>query len=144
MLLRGTKEAGFTLIEIMLTAMVVTVGAMFLMEGLSTNIAADVDIENKVIALNLVNEKIEEFKNLDFTDPVLDPGNHNENQVVLGFPASDNRNWTRDWIVANYQGSDVNQLKSIRVVVSWTYKGQPTRLSIESTTLMTNMTWAGS
>ena len=45
MLLSVRKETGFTLIEIMLTTVIVTVGAMLLMEGLSTNTAADVDTE---------------------------------------------------------------------------------------------------
>lgn len=144
MLLSAKKEAGFTLIEIMLTTMVVTIGAMVLIQGLSTNTAADVDTENRVIALNLVTEKLEELKSLNFTDLQLSPGTQTENQVTLGFASNDERNWTRDWVVTNYQGSSINELKSVRVTVNWSYKDQAVRLSVEATTLIVNMVWAGS
>ncbi len=138
---------GFTLIEILLAVSVLTLGAMFLIKGLTISTTADADIENKVIALNLVVEKVEELNNLPFNHADLSSGvTHIEDdqETDLGFDDTDSRNWTREWIVSSYQGSDTDELKSIRVIVSWTPKGEATRLNVEAETLMVNLTWAGS
>lgn len=143
MLLNIRKEAGFTMIEIMLTVVVLSFGAMMLAKGLGTGTTADIDTENRVIALNLAVEKLEELKSLNFTHPDLNPGTHTENQVTLGFSTGDERNWIREWVVGNYQGSNINELKDIRITINWTHKGETTRQDVEAETLIVNLAWAG-
>ena len=146
MLLNMRKEAGFTMVEIMLTVVVLSLGAMLLAKGLSTGTTADIDTENRVIALNLVVEKLEELKyraSLDFNHSDLSPGTHTENQVALGFETNDERNWVREWMVGNYPGCSINELKDIRITISWTHKGETTRLDVEAETLIVNIAWAG-
>ncbi|MFH1783778.1 MAG: prepilin-type N-terminal cleavage/methylation domain-containing protein [bacterium] len=129
------SQDGFTLVEIMLTLVVLGLGIMLLFQVITTLTTVEADTENRVIALHLVVEKAEELKSLGFTHSDLDPGTHTDS-VFIGF--------TRQWIVMSYQGSDTDQLKQIRVTVSWTDKAGGTLQSVDADTLMVNLTWAGS
>lgn len=103
------RTFGFTLLEILLTLIVFTVGVMAVLGLFSTALATSVDAENTVIAVNLSQRRLEEIKNLDF-----DTGIVNEAKAsVSGFAG-----FQREVSVATAQ----TDLKQVTVTTCWTFK----------------------
>lgn len=104
------KVKAFTLLEILVSLVILTTG-FFVITGLFANaLVGSVDAENTTIAMNLAQRRIEEIKNLDF-----DTGIANEPKAdVSGFSG-----FQRDVLVTEPQ----TDLKQVIVTVYWTDKG---------------------
>ncbi len=103
------EKCGFTLLEILLTLIVFTVGVMAVLGLFSTSLAASLDAENTAIALNLSQKRLEEIRNLDF-----DTGIVNEAKAgVSGFAG-----FEREVAVTTAQ----TDLKQVTVTTYWTSK----------------------
>jgi type IV pilus assembly protein PilV len=101
---------GFTLLEILISLVLIVVGLVALMAAMSAGICADADLEYSLIALNLANEKLEELKDIDYSFVVSAT-----ESSISGFAFVDDRIVTV---------SEVNpDLKDVQVEVRWTQKG---------------------
>ena len=116
--IRLKREKGFTLVEVLITIVILGLGMLALVRMLSLGIFSDVDIENRMIALSLATEKMEELVSFakDHTD--LNAGTHTDpnNPVRTTF--------TRFWSVTD--DDPVADMKRIEVWVTYPH-GSETR-----------------
>ena len=63
-----TDNKGFTLLEILCSVVILTVGVMGVMWAFSSGMLAGTDVENVNLALNLAQAKAEELKDTAFAD----------------------------------------------------------------------------
>lgn len=112
---------GFTLLEVLITVIILTVGIVAILWAFSAGMYATTDIENVDLALNIAQAKMEEIKNTPFANledsgPTADPNFANFNVTVN---------------VAEGQNP-----MQVDVTVAWQVKGGQTSISL--TTLITN------
>jgi len=87
-------KQGFTLLEILITVIILTVGVVVLTGAFSSGISAATDVENVDLALNIAQAKMEEIKNTAFASladsgPTADANFSNFN-VTVGVAESTN------------------------------------------------------
>ncbi len=115
------KNRGFTLLEILITLIILTFGVIALSRAISTGLFASTDVENEDLALNIAQAKMEEIKNTNFAS-MADSGP------------------TADTDFSNFNVTvDVNKRNKpmmVDVTVAWNVKGGQT--SITLTTLVAN------
>ncbi len=75
-------KKGFTLLETLLSILLFSVGFVFILQIMSTGLFAGGQNENEIVALYLVQEKIEELKNDSFAAITAET-----KAAVTGFPA---------------------------------------------------------
>jgi len=112
---------GFTLLEVLITIIILTVGVIALSQAFSTGLLASTDVEDMSHALGIAQAKMEEVKNTSFgsladSGPTADPNFSNFN-VTVGVA----------------EGDDPMQ---VDVTVSWNAKGGQS--SVVLTTLVTS------
>ena len=116
------KKNGFSLIEVLITLILITIGVVTISRAFSTGLFASTDIENVDLALNIVQAKMEQIKNTAFAS-LADSG-----------PTADS-NFSRFNVTVNVsEGQDPMQ---VAVTVSWSVKGGQN--SIILTTLVANL-----
>jgi len=124
LILKDRSHQGFSLLEVLLTVVLLTVGSIALMRALSLGVFADTLIENNVIALNLAREKMEEIQNESVFSSIVDE-NRNSNEAGLG---TFSQGYDREVNVTDI----ASDLKQIEVSVFWTVKGQEISLDLAS------------
>ena len=112
-LAQGAK-AGFTLLEILLTLIILMVGVLSITMAFTRGVFVSSDLENIELALNIASSKMEEIKDTDFVDladsgPVADPDFPNFN---LSVDAAQGQNPMRvdvtvEWLLKGGQGNVV-------------------------------------
>lgn len=124
-----TKKEAFTLIELLLAIILIVSGLMALMQMMSIGIFADSNLEYRLIALNLANEKLEELKDASYS--YVTSGTENS---ITDFPFIDSRITTVNFVDVNLNSTTTDTgLKDVKVEVQWTQKdGQE---SVETETL---------
>jgi len=104
-----SKDNGFTLLEVLLTILLMVVGFVLLLQALATGLFAGGENENDLVAINLAQEKMESLRNTVYTSIA------NETKaVVSGFPA-----FQREAVVTTPQSG----LKQVTINVYWSSKG---------------------
>lgn len=104
----GSKR-GFTLLEVLVTIVLLSAGAVFLLEAFAIGTFAGGDNENTLIAANLAQEKIEQFRNVSYGSVVAEA-----KAAVTSFTF-----FEREVTVSTPQTG----LKLVTVKVYWTPKG---------------------
>ena len=106
-----SRKSGFTLLEVLATLVVITLGMIALTQAFSTGMRAATDVENEDLALNIAQAKMEELKNTTFaglasSGPTADANFSNYN-VTVSVTGTDPKqiDVTVDW---NVQGSSTN------------------------------------
>lgn len=124
------ERHGFTLLEVLITAVLVTMGFALLLRAFSMAISADKYAEYRSVALNLAKEKLEEIKNTGFSQIGSGTDYPGSSAPYLRFVTS------RVTTVALYDGDDDGSpdadLKRVTVDVYWTQKGTPQRVELET------------
>ncbi|MBI2166726.1 MAG: prepilin-type N-terminal cleavage/methylation domain-containing protein [Candidatus Omnitrophica bacterium] len=115
-------EKGFTLLEILITTLVLALGVFALSQAFNAGVLSSTDAENADLALNIAQAKMEELRNTNFTSlassgPTADPGFPNFNTTVT------------------VSGSDP---KTITVAVAWNVLGPASTTNVTLTTLRAN------
>jgi type IV pilus assembly protein PilV len=113
-------RSGFTLIEVMIAILILTVG-MLAMALLQVTAIRGGSFANQMTQASIFGQdKIEELKNKSYTDTDLSTGNHSDTVT------SGNRvTYTRSWTVTennppNTTGSVSSKMKTINLTISWT------------------------
>lgn len=118
----NSHKKAFSLIEVLITLIVLTIGVVAISRAFSTGLFASTDIENVDLALNIAQAKMEQIKNTAFAS-LADSG-----------PTADS-NFSRFNVTVNVsEGQDPMQ---VAVTVSWSVKGGQN--SIILTTLVANL-----
>ena len=104
------RSRGFTLLEILIALIILTVGIVAIVGLFSSGLAGSVDVENMAIAMNLAQRRMEEINNLDFDTGIVSE----TKAVVSGFS-----NFQREVVVSEPE----TDLKQVTVNVYWSYKG---------------------
>lgn len=106
MRIRLKNEKGFTLMEVMIAVIILSV-ALLALAGLQIiSIRGNSFGGTMTEAITLARDKIEDLKRNDWDNVVA--GNHHDDQVVRGI------SYARDWVVQM-----VGQTKEVTVTVSW-------------------------
>lgn len=128
------KNQGFTLIELLIAIVFIVVGLVTLMGTMSVGMYADANLEYRLTALNLANEKLEELKNDGYSHANLDPASSPFTETsISGFDFVDQRQWTVDYVDANLSTSVSDTgLKDVAVQVQWTQKGGTQTVAVET------------
>lgn len=112
----GKHNRGFTLLEVLLAAILLTVGSVFLLEAISTGLFSSGINETELVAIILAQEKIESIRNTIYEN-IVDEAK----AVVNGFPA-----FRREVIVATPQTG----LKEVTVNVYYEVKRAELNISL--------------
>ncbi len=114
-------KRGFTLLEVLIAIVILTIGAVSIIRAFSTGMFASTDIENVDLALDLAQERVEYIKGIGY-----------------GF-TGDTKNLVPGFSVFQRQATATvlwPNLKRINVTVYWNMKGGET--SITLTTYVAN------
>jgi type II secretion system protein I len=114
-----SERCGFTLLEILVTLIIFTVGVMAVFELLSLALATGVDAENTAIAVNLSQQRMEEVRNLDFDTGIVNEAKSG----VSGFAG-----FEREVTVTTAQ----TDLKQVTVTTYWTSKANEVSVPLET------------
>ena len=127
-------KQGFTLIELLIAIILAATGLMVLMQLMGVAIFADSNLEYRLTALNLANEKLEELKDDGYSHANLDPASSPFTEAsISGFDFVDQRQWTVDYVDANLSTSVSDTgLKDVTVQVQWTQKGGTQSVAVET------------
>jgi prepilin-type N-terminal cleavage/methylation domain-containing protein len=121
---KKSSVKGFTLLEMMISVVCLVVGISTTLQVLGMSLAADAAIENKIIALSLARQKLEESKN---------SSSYANIDLLVSARASlggDFSDFDREVVVG------VSDPKQVTVTVYWTAKGGEQDLTLA--TLLTD------
>ncbi len=127
-------KQGFTLIELLIAIILAATGLMVLMQLMGVAIFADSNLEYRLTALNLANEKLEELKDDGYSHANLNPASSPFTEAsISGFDFVDQRQWTIDYVDANLSTSVSDTgLKDVTVEVQWMQKGGTQSVAVET------------
>jgi len=111
---------GVSLIELVVAFTLLSVGSTTIIHMMSMAMFADTGLEQRIIALNLANERMEEIKNTAFSS--ISTGT--ETGSSIGFSFFDNRVTT----VTNTE----TDLKDVKVEMQWTQKGGQQTVAVQT------------
>jgi prepilin-type N-terminal cleavage/methylation domain-containing protein len=115
------KKSGFTLLEILITLIILTLGVVVLAGLFSNGLVGSTDAENTTIAMNLAQRRMEEIRNLGFPNIEDEPKDD-----VSGFSG-----FQREVAVTDPPGDPTtDDLKKVTVTVYWTYKADEVDVSL--------------
>lgn len=103
------RKRAFTLLEIMIALIILTLGVVAAVGLFSSGMSSGIDAENTTIAMNLAQRKMERIRNTDFDTEIISEAK----AVVDGFPL-----FQREVMVTEPETG----LKEITVNVYWSYK----------------------
>ena len=112
-------ERGITLVEVLIALIVLSLGIMAVGGIFPTATRTELQTRMLSSASYYAQQKLEELKALNWDDPALNPGRHPAGSVCDTLGAS--RAWTRFYVV-DAMVSPLEDLKRVRINVSWTYK----------------------
>jgi type IV pilus assembly protein PilV len=117
---------GFTLLEIMITVVIVTVGIVAVVRSLSTGLRGDFAVEGKTTALNFAQQKMETLFNAEYEDVTTSPVDCTGSYLGWAQPDSTNfPDYYWCWTV-----TDNTNYKTVTVKVDWAYRGQTLEASL--------------
>ncbi len=115
-----SKSAGFTLLEVIIAALILSIGIMALAQAFNLGLLASTDVEGIDLALNIAQARIEQIKNTAFAS-------------IVSSPSTPDSNFSNYNVTVTVTG--VNP-KQVVVTVSWNVKGGSTNVAL--TTLVAN------
>ncbi len=119
---RRSDRRGFTLIEIMVGLVLLTIGALSLAAMSATVANANRDSTNRTRADQLLHEKVEELQSMNYGD--IESGDDDFDVGDIAF--------TVTWTVEN--DTPVNDVKRVTLVANWTEEGRT--LTMRTATLI--------
>lgn len=119
---RRSDRRGFTLIEIMVGLVLLTIGALSLAAMSATVANANRDSTNRTRADQLLHEKVEELQSMNYGD--IESGDDDFDVGDIAF--------TVTWTVEN--DTPVNDVKQVTLVANWTEEGRT--LTMRTATLI--------
>lgn len=123
---------GFTLLEILIALVLFTGGVVVVVGLFTSGLLSSSDAENTTIAMNLAQRKMEEIRNLTFTDIVAVP-KAAVNIDVDGDGENDFPGFDIEVEVDDPPGDPITDvLKQVTVIVYWTYKGEQVEVPLVS------------
>lgn len=107
---------GFSLLEVLIAAVVLTIGVISLSQAFNSGVAVSADAESVDRALSIAQARVEEIKNTAF------------GSISSGGPTSD-ANFPNFSTTATVTGTDPKQ---VAVTVAWDAEGQPTSVTLNT------------
>lgn len=116
---------GFTLLEVLITTVIISVGVAVLIGLFGNVLVASSDAENTLIAMNLAQQRMEEIRNLGFANIADDPKTDVD---PINFPG-----FQREVEVDDPAGTPTtDDLKEVTVTVYWTFKGEEINVALKT------------
>ena len=117
-----SQKKGFTLVELLIAIVLIVTGLVTLMGVMSVAIGADANLEYRLTALNLANEKIEQLKDVAFGSIAAGT----ETGSSMGF------DWLGQRVVSINEPYGPNLLKEVTVTVEWAEKGSTQSIAVDT------------
>ena len=114
------RSAGFTLLEIVISTVLITIGVTAVVRVISTGIYTDRANEGKLIALNYAVDRMESLLNTSYGSLTA-----SSDTPLTGY--------TRTWTITNN-----TNYKTIAVTVTWYYKSR--QMSVDLASYLANVT----
>lgn len=115
------KNKGFTLLEILLAIVIVSIGISALIGAYNAGILFSSDIENTDIALNIARQKMEEIKNKNTSfDSIVDAGPSTD-AVFQDFSLE---------VATSFVAGTSNEMKQVDVIVTWDAPGGQANITL--------------
>ena len=108
---------GFTLLEVLIAAILFTIGVIAIVAALGRGLIGSADSEDMLIGINLAQKRLEEFRNLDYDTEVISEAK----AAVSGFTG-----FEREVTVTEPE----TDLKRVTVTVYWTLAGDEISTSL--------------
>ena len=120
------SNASFTLLEIIISATLISVGVVAVVKCISTGVYADYSVEGKLVGLNYAIQKMETLLNYSYSDSNLASSSPacSASFTTWNSPAT-NYYWC--WTI-----TDNTNYKTVLVTVSWYYKSRAMSLNLAS------------
>lgn len=112
------KDAGFTLIEVMIALMVLSVGILGIWSMQATAIRGNSQAKRISEGATLASDQVEKLMRMEYDDADLVAGTHTRIEDP----------YTIQWVVSA-PGATINNVKNITVTASWTVAGQARSVS---------------
>src|SRR3989338_6736513 len=109
------KKKGFTLLEVLLTIILIVTGSVLLLQALATGLFSSGENETELVAINLAQEKMEELRNNNYANII-----NEAKAAVPGFTV-----FQREVVVTTPQVG----LKEVSVSVYWFTKADELNVS---------------
>jgi len=131
---RQRAQGGLTLLEVMIALVILSIGLLALSGMQITSINANGSGFKSTTAVSLADQRMQQLKNLSFSDPSLTAGAHAETPLKVSVGTSDGVHgvvYNRSYTVTD--SSPIAGVKLIAYTVTWTDGGT------HSVSLMTRM-----
>lgn len=116
---------GFTLLEVLITTVIISVGVATLVGLFGNVLVASSDAENTLIAMNLAQQRMEEIRNLGFANITDEPKTDVD---AINFPG-----FQREVEVDDPVGEPtIDDLKEVTVTVYKTFKGTEISIALKT------------
>jgi len=118
---RTESRRGFTLVEILIAAMILTVGLITVLWVISSSLMDARQQHQRQVAVSLAQAKMEELRNVSYDDLVsgMDEDEYGE-QILLDEYGQPGGIFSREWTVID--DSPMDGTKTVSVTVAWEEK----------------------
>ncbi|RMG61449.1 MAG: prepilin-type N-terminal cleavage/methylation domain-containing protein [Deltaproteobacteria bacterium] len=118
------EPRGFTLIEVLVSLVILSVGILALLLMQAQSIKANYVSRDLQAATILCEDLLERFRAIDSSSPLITAGTHDNSELGVANPIDESGNaggiYSRTWQVTD--DSPVQDAKTIVVTVTWTKK----------------------
>ncbi|MFC1889756.1 prepilin-type N-terminal cleavage/methylation domain-containing protein [Thermodesulfobacteriota bacterium] len=115
---RHHTQNGFTVVEVMVAAVVLTMGLLFLLNMQMVAVQGNAYSKDATEAIIMTKNTFEQIKRIDFDDSRLSIGEHTGSIEEGEQEEQTGRVFNRSW---NVTGN--TNMKTVTVTLSWTHKG---------------------
>lgn len=128
------KQTGFTLVEALVTVTILAIGFAGVFKLHTYLLQSSAEAKSRTDALAVAEQKLEELR--EFIDDDPHTAGTGTTTIAAADAAGRNSSYTLDWTIDDQNiglaGEPVSPYYKVTINVSWTYKGQPHRLVLES------------
>ena len=123
------NEAGLTLIEVMISLAIFSIGILAVAQLQIWNVKNNTTGNISTQATLLARAKLEDLKNMPFAHAELNVGTHNDANNPVDIQGTAGGIFNRQWTVSGFAGDPANW-RQVDMTVSWNRQGQNRQIDL--------------